>query len=153
MKLSDDVLFFVASRIRSNIRRLEGALIRLVSYASVTGGGITEDTAEQLLGPLLDEEASSLVTVEQIQRAVAEFYDIRLADMTSKRRPQNIAFPRQVAMFLCRKMTDFSSPTIAEHFSRNHATILHAEAAVKRRMSDNADFRRELGMLERKIRV
>lgn len=153
VKLSDDVLFFIASRIRSNIRRLEGALIRLVSYASVTGRGITEDTAEQLLGPLLDEEAASLITVEQIQRSVAEFYDIRLADMTSKRRPQNIAFPRQVAMFLCRKMTDFSSPTIAEHFHRNHATILHAEAAMKRRMSENADFRRELGMLERKIRV
>ena len=152
VKLNDDILSYVASRIKSNIRRLEGALIRLVSYASVTGITITQDTAEQLLGPLLEEETISSVTVDKIQRTVAEFYDLRLTDMTSKRRPQNIAFPRQIAMYLCRQMTDFSSPMIAEHFNRNHATILHAETSVKNRLSGNAEFRHEVNMLERKIK-
>ncbi len=152
VKLSDDVLFFIASRIKSNIRRLEGALIRLVSYASVTGADVTEETAEQLLGSLLDEEAATVVTVHHIQRTVAEHYDIRLADMTSKRRPQNIAMPRQVAMYLCRCMTDYSSPTIAEYFSRNHATILHAATTIEKRMADDGEFRREINALERKIK-
>ena len=152
VKLDDSILLFIADRIRSNIRRLEGALIRLVSYASVTGTDITQDIAEQLLGPLLDEEATTMLTVEQIQRTVAEHYDIRLADMSNKRRPQNIAFPRQVAMYLCRRLTDFSSPAIAESFNRNHATILHAASAVEKRMTKDADCRREINALERKIR-
>jgi len=153
VKIDDDVLFFVASRVKSNIRRLEGALVRLVSYVSVAGGNVDKEIAEQLLGPILDEETTSLLTVEQIQRKVAEFYDIRLADMTSKRRPQNIAFPRQVAMFLCRSLTDYSSPAIAECFNRNHATVLHAEATVRKRMAGDPDFRREIGTLERKVKA
>jgi chromosomal replication initiator protein len=153
VKLDDDVLFFIASRIKSNIRRLEGALIQLVSFASVTGAPVTDTTAETLLGPILDEEASTLVSVEHIQRTVAEFYDIRLADMTSKRRPKNIAFPRQVAMYLCRKLTEYSSPAIAEHFNRNHATVLHAVGAVETRLTEDADFRREVNIIERKIKA
>ena len=152
VKLEDDVLFFVANRVKSNIRRLEGALIRLVSYASVTGSAVTRETTERLLAPLLDEEIRGLITVDQIQRAVAEFYDIRLADMTSKRRPHNIALPRQVAMFLCRRLTEFSLPTIAEYFSRNHATVLHAVSTVDRKMADNGEFRREVSLLERRIK-
>ena len=153
VKLPDDVINFIASRVKSNVRRLEGALIRLVSYASVTQAAVTVEVAEQLLGPLLDEEAKSQITVAQIQRAVAEYYDIRLADMTSKRRPQNIAFPRQVAMFLCRRLTDFSSPIIAECFNRNHATVLHAAATVEKRLSGNPEVRREIQLLERRIKA
>lgn len=152
LKLSDEVLSFIATRIKSNIRRLEGALLRLVSYASVTGATVTPESAEQILGALLEEDTKSLITIEQIQRAVAEFYDIRLADMTSKRRPQNIAFPRQVAMYLSRKLTDYSSPTIGECFSRNHATILHAETMIAERVSTDQAFRRDVALLERKIR-
>ena len=152
VKLGDDVLFLIASRIKSNIRRLEGALIRLVSYSSVTGKKLSQEEAERLLEPLLDEEATSLITIEKIQRTVAEFYDIRLADMSSKRRPQNIAWPRQVAMYLCRELTDYSSPAIAECFSRNHATILHAEQSVRERAEQNPDIRREVNILRRRIR-
>ncbi len=151
-KLSDELLFYIASRVKSNIRRLEGALVRLVSYASVTGSPVNKELTDQLLRPVFDEESASLVTVEQIQRTVAEHYDIRLADMTSKRRPQNIAFPRQVAMYLCRRLTNFSSPTIGERFNRNHATILHAETLVTRKISDSPDLRHEVSLLERKIK-
>ena len=152
VKLGDEILNFIATRVVSNVRRLEGALIRLVSYASVTGRPINMETSEQLLAPLLDEEATNLITVERIQRTVAEHYDVRLADMTSRRRPQNIAFPRQVAMYLCRQMTDYSSPTIAEYFNRNHATILHAQTCVSQRLARDPEFRREVSVLERKVK-
>jgi chromosomal replication initiator protein len=152
VKIDDEVLFFVASRIRSNIRRLEGALIRLVSYASITETHIDQAMAEQLLRPLLEEENVGNLSVGTILEAVAKFYDIRLADMTSKKRPQSIAFPRQVAMFLCRKLTDFSSPAIAESFNRNHATVLHAVGAIEKRMADNADLRSAVAQLEKKLK-
>lgn len=152
IKLNDDVLFLVASRIRANVRRLEAALIRLVSYASVTGSPLDVARAEEALGHLLDEEPPTLVTVEQIQRAVAEFYEIRLADMVGNRRPKNLAMPRQIAMYLCRELTSYSSPAIGEYFHRNHATVLHAEQTVRRRMETDPDFQREINLLMRKIR-
>ncbi|HQC53634.1 MAG TPA: helix-turn-helix domain-containing protein, partial [Lentisphaeria bacterium] len=83
---------------------------------------------------------------------VADYYDIRIADMTSKRRPANIAFPRQVAMFLARKLTDLSLTTIAEHFNRNHATVIHAIDAVNERQTNNQDFQREVALIERKLK-
>jgi len=152
LKLPDDVLFMVASRIRSNIRRLEGALIRLVSYGSVTGAPLDLAKAEEYLGPLLDEEPASLITVEHIQRTVSEFYDIRLADMVGNRRPQSIALPRQVAMYLCRELTSYSSPVIGELFHRNHATVLHAEQAIRERLAASPEFQREVNSLRRKVR-
>ena len=152
IKLDDDVLYFIASRVKSNIRRLEGALIRLVSCGSLTGEVVTREQAEGLLRPVLDEEASDAITIEKIQRTVVEHYDLRLADMTSRKRPQNIAFPRQVAMYLCRRLTDYSSPTIAESFNRDHATVLHAVAAVEQRQSADGELRQTLGILERKIK-
>lgn len=152
VKIDDETLFFIASRIKSNIRRLEGALIRLVSYASVTNAPVNRDLAETLLQPMFDEEAGNFLSIENIQRVVAEFYDVRLADMTSKRRPASIAFPRQVAMYLCRRLTDYSTPTIGEGFSRNHATILHAVETVERRRGEDAEFRQQLSVLERKLK-
>ncbi len=153
IKIDDEVLFFIASRIKSNIRRLEGALIRLVSYVSMTGGDLTVARAQQLLRPVLEEESSNALTIEGIQRAVAEHFDIRIADMTSKRRPANIAFPRQIAMYLCRKLTNHSSPAIAEAFSRNHATILHAVNTVEKRIAQDMDLRHAVGKLERSLKV
>jgi chromosomal replication initiator protein len=153
IKLNDNVLFLIASRIRSNIRRLEGALIRLVSYGSVTGAPMDPTKAEEVLGNMLDEEPTSLVTVEHIQRTVSEFYEIRLADMVGTRRPQNIALPRQVAMYLCREMTSYSSPVIGEYFHRNHATVLHAENTIRQRLTSDPEFQREINVLSRKIRA
>ena len=152
IKLDDETMFFIANRIKSNIRRLEGALIRLVSYASVTGTTVNRELTEQLLRPMFDEEVSNSLSIERIQKVVAEFYDIRLADMTSKRRPACIAFPRQVAMFLSRRMTEHSTPTIGEAFNRNHATILHAVDTIEKRALGDADFRQALGVLERKLK-
>ncbi len=152
IKADDATIDFIANRIRSNIRRLEGALIRLVSFSSMTGAPVTLALAEKMLQPMFDEEMGNALSFERIQKVVAEFYDVRLADMTSKRRPANIAFPRQVAMYLCRRLTEHSSPTIGEAFNRNHATILHAVTTVEARLEKDSDLRQSLSVLERKLK-
>ena len=152
VKLDDGVLNYIASSVKSNIRRLEGALVRLVSYTSLTGQAVTQDVAEKLLAGVVDEETTTPITVEGIQKVVADHYDIRLTELTGSRRPKNIAVPRQIAMYLSRRLTTLSSPAIAERFNRNHATILHAVTAVEKRMEEDATLRRDVGMLERRLR-
>src|SRR5579859_3947217 len=135
VQLPAEIIEFLANRIRTNIRRLEGALIRVASYAALTGKKLTIEVVEGLLREILHEEGRYSINIEVIQKKVAEHFDIRLADMTSKRRPENIAFPRQVAMFLARQMTESSLNTIGEAFGgRDHGTVLHACRLVKDRM-------------------
>ena len=112
VEIPEDVLAFLANRIRTNIRRLEGALIRVASYAHLTGKQLTNDVVENLLREILQEEGRHTITIEVIQKKVAEKFDLRMADMTSKRRPENIAFPRQIAMFLSRQLTEHSLSAI-----------------------------------------
>ena len=142
VELPEDILNFLANRIRTNIRRLEGALIRVASFASLTGKKLTLQVVEGLLREVLHEEGRYTVNIDFIQKKVAEHFDIRLADMTSKRRPENIAFPRQIAMFLSRQMTESSLNTIGEAFGgRDHGTVLHACRLVKDRMEVDAHVR------------
>src|SRR6202043_955695 len=135
IKLPDETFEFLANRIRSNVRRLEGALMRVASFASLSGKALTKEMIEHLLKDILQEEARNSITIEQIQRRVAEHFDVRLADMTSKRRPASIAFPRQVAMYLARELTKSSLNEIGDAFGgRDHGTVLHACKLVKKRM-------------------
>ena len=151
-ELAEDVLNFLANRIRTNIRRLEGALIRVVSYASLTGKPMNIETAENLLRDVLHEESRFTLSIEVIQKRVAEHFDLRIADMTSKRRPENIAFPRQIAMFLSRQMTEHSLNTIGEAFGgRDHGTVLHACRLVKGRMEVDSGVRQTVLLLEKKL--
>jgi chromosomal replication initiator protein len=150
--LSDDIINFLATRIRTNIRRLEGALIRVASYASLTGKKLSIEIVEGLLREILHEEGRMTISIEVIQKKVAEHYDIRLADMTSKRRPENIAFPRQIAMYLSRQMTESSLNTIGEAFGgRDHGTVLHACRLVKDRMGIDANVRQVVSYLEKQL--
>jgi chromosomal replication initiator protein len=150
--LPDEVLHFLADRIRTNIRRLEGALIRVTSYANLTGKKLTIDAVEELLHELLHEEGRATLTIEGIQKKVAEHYDIRLSDMTSKRRPESIAFPRQIAMFLARQMTDNSLAAIGDAFGgRDHGTVLHACRLVRDRMEVDTNVRQSVGYLEKSL--
>ena len=152
VELPREVMEFLANRIRTNIRRLEGALIRVASYASLTGKKLTTEVVEGLLREVLHEEGRFAVNIEVIQKKVAEHYDIRLADMTSKRRPENIAFPRQVAMFLSRQLTQNSLNTIGEAFGgRDHGTVLHACRLVKGRMEIDASVRQVVSYLEKQL--
>jgi chromosomal replication initiator protein len=150
--LPEEVINFLATRIRTNIRRLEGALIRVASFASLTGKQLTIEVVEGLLREILHEEGRQTISIEVIQKRVAEHFDIRLADMTSRRRPENIAFPRQIAMYLSRQMTESSLNTIGEAFGgRDHGTVLHAHRLVKDRMSVDANVRQVVSYLEKQL--
>jgi chromosomal replication initiator protein len=150
--LPDEVINFLANRIRTNIRRLEGALIRVASYASLTGKKLSIEVVEGLLREILHEEGRMTISIEVIQKKVAEHYDIRLADMTSKRRPENIAFPRQIAMYLSRQLTESSLNTIGEAFGgRDHGTVLHACRLVKDRMEVDSNVRQIVHYLEKQL--
>lgn len=152
VELPDEIINFLANRIRSNIRRLEGALIRVASYASLTGKKLSAEMVEALLHDVLHEEGRFSINIEAIQRKVAEHFDIRLADMTSKRRPENIAFPRQIAMFLARQLTESSLNNIGEAFGgRDHGTVLHACRLVKDRMEVDASVRQVVHYLEKQL--
>lgn len=150
--LPPEILNFLAERIRTNIRRLEGAFTRVAAYAQLTGKPLKIETVETLLREILQEEGRQTITIDTIQKRVAEHYDIRLQDMTSKRRPENIAFPRQVAMFLSRQLTESSLSVIGDAFGgRDHGTVLHACRAVKDRMEVDSNVRQAVGYLEKQL--
>ena len=152
VELPEEIMNFLANRIRTNIRRLEGALIRVASYAALTGKKLGLEMVEGLLREILNEEGRYAVNIEVIQKKVAEHFDIRLADMTSRRRPENIAFPRQIAMFLARQMTDTSLSAIGDAFGgRDHGTVLHACRLVKDRMEVDANVRQVVSYLEKQL--
>ncbi len=135
VKLDDGLLYFLAERIRSNVRRLEGGLVRLATYASLGSGLMTQERAEELLKDILRQEGSQRVTIDAIQKAVCEHYDVRMADMTSRRRPANIAFARQMAMYLSRQLTQSSLMEIGDAFGgRDHGTVIHACRKIKQRI-------------------
>ena len=153
IKMHADVLEFLAQRIRTNVRRLEGALMRVGSYVSLNDGQMPSmERIEHLLKDLLQEEARRAITIDQIQKRVAEHFDVRLADMTSKRRPANIAFPRQIAMYLARELTKGSLNEIGEAFGgRDHGTVLHAHRLVKDRMQKDEKTRQVVSFLDNQL--
>jgi chromosomal replication initiator protein len=152
VQLPDEIITFLASRIRTNVRRLEGALIRVASYATLTGKKISVETVESLLREILHEEGRHTLCIDTVQKKVAEHFDLRLADMTGKRRPENIAFPRQIAMYLSRQLTQKSLNAIGEAFGgRDHGTVLHACKTVKDRMEVDSQVRQVVGRLEAEL--
>ncbi|MGL4854724.1 MAG: chromosomal replication initiator protein DnaA [Lentisphaeria bacterium] len=152
IKVPNEVIFYIAERIKANVRRLEGALSKLVSFASLTKEPITRDLADKLLGSVFEEEVSTEVTVEKIIKLTAEHYDMRVSDITGKKRLANIVRPRQVAMFLSRKLTSLSTPEIGDCFGRNHATILHAVQKVEKEINKDEQFRLTVSKIERQLK-
>ena len=153
VKLAPEIINFLAEKIRTNVRRLEGALMRVASYTSLNEGKApTMERLEILLKDILQEEARKSVTIEQIQKRVAEHFDVRLADMTSKRRPANIAFPRQIAMYLARELTKSSLAEIGEAFGgRDHGTVLHAHRQVRDKISKDDRTRQTVSFLDNQL--
>ncbi|MGD8323265.1 MAG: helix-turn-helix domain-containing protein, partial [Gammaproteobacteria bacterium] len=130
-QLPEEVAFFIARLSRSNVRELEGALRRVLANARFLGQPITLDLAREALGDLLALQ-DKLVTLENIQRVVAEYFKIRVADLLSKRRSRSIARPRQVAMALAKELTRHSLPEIGDAFGgRDHTTVIHAVNRIK----------------------
>lgn len=153
VKLDDSIVRYLAEHIRSNVRRLEGALMRVATYASLAGERVPMEKVEYLLRDILREEATKQVTIDAIQKAVAEHFDLRLADMTSRRRPTSVAYPRQVAMYLSRQLTKSSLMDIGEAFGgRDHGTVIHACKKVAEQMQKDHSMKEIVGMLESTLR-
>ena len=135
----NDVLMFIANRIDSNIRELEGALTRVVAYASLIKKPVTTDVVAEALKDVFPNNHKKEVTLEVIQEIVATYFKIRIEDLHSKKRTRSIAFPRQIAMYLCRELTDTSLPQIGNFFGgRDHTTVLHAYDKIAKEREENA---------------
>ena len=151
MALSKDAAFFIAQRIRSNVRELEGALKRVLAHAQFTGRAIDIDLIRESLKDLLALQ-DKLVTIDNIQRVVADYYKLKMSDMLSKRRSRSIARPRQVAMSIAKELTNHSLPEIGESFGgRDHTTVLHACRKVKELESIDREVQRDLKNLYRTL--
>jgi chromosomal replication initiator protein len=150
--LSDDVAFFVAKHLRSNVRELEGALRKILAYSRFHGKDITIDVVKDALKDLLSVQ-NRQISVENIQKTVADFFNIKVADMYSKKRPANIARPRQIAMYLAKELTQKSLPEIGELFGgRDHTTVLHAVRKIAADRSKSPEVNHELHVLEQTLK-
>jgi len=150
-RIPDEVSLFVANKVQSNIRELEGSLIRLIAYASLTGREIDLALAQEVLRDIA-EERERLITPPVIQQAVAEFYSVSVEDLKSKGRHKSIVLPRQVAMYLCRTLTNSSLPDIGQAFGgKDHTTVMHACEKIKRRVAEDDAFRRQVENLAASI--
>src|SRR2546425_401134 len=151
-ELQEDVAFFIAKNLRSNVRELEGALRKVLAFASFHARPITVELAREALKDLL-QASTGQITVELIQRAVAEYYKIKVSDMYSKRRPTSIAAPRQVAMYLAKELTQKSLPEIGELFGgRDHTTVLHAVRKIADARAKDTELNHALHVLEQTLK-
>ena len=154
MRFDDEILEFIASRISSNVRRLRGALMQLLTRVSLDQDmPITIERVEYILHSVFEEEfTSQQITVDDIQKKVAEYFNLRISDLLSNKRPKSIAEPRMVAMYLARKLTDSSFPQIGSAFGRNHATIMNAWTKVPELCAKDEELRRAVSLLERQLK-
>jgi len=153
-QFSEEILEFIALRVSSNVRRLRGALMQLLTRVSIDRKTpLTLERVESILHNVFEEEfTSKLITVDDIQKRVAEYFNLRISDLLSNKRPKSIAEPRMVAMYLARKLTDSSFPQIGSAFGRNHATIMNAWTKVPELCEKDEELRRAVAVLERQLK-
>ncbi|HSR69444.1 MAG TPA: chromosomal replication initiator protein DnaA [Acidobacteriota bacterium] len=145
--LAEDVCFYIANNTKSNVRELEGALVRLVAYSSLTGEEISLKLAQKVLKPLADP-SSRPVTVPLIQKAVADHFSLKVTDLKAKTNARRISYPRQVAMYLCKELTDHSLPQIGRDFGgKHHTTVLHAVRKIKKQRAEDRGVEQTLNRL------
>jgi len=153
VSLDSWILDFIAHRIRANVRKLEGALMRVAAHVSLEGPVNTESALATLLHDVIDDDQSKAITVDRVQRVVATFYDLRVSDLTGPRRPKTIAEARQVAMYLTRTLTKLPLIQIGDEFGgRDHGTVIHACKVINNLINGSSDFKRRLDNLAGKIR-
>jgi chromosomal replication initiator protein len=151
--VSDNVMLYIASKIQSNIRELEGALIRVVAYSSLTNSDITEELAEEALKDILSNNKTIEITVDLIKEVISKSFKIKLDDFNSKKRTRAIAYPRQVAMYLTRELTDLSLPKIGDEFGgRDHTTVIHACDKIGTELEDNIELKRKIDEIIKDLR-
>ena len=133
LDMPNEVMLYIANQIDTNIRELEGALIRVVAYSSLINQDINVDLAAEALKDIIPSSKPKTITIKDIQKAVGEHYHLKLEDFSAKKRTKSIAFPRQIAMYLSRELTDFSLPKIGEEFGgRDHTTVIHAHEKISK---------------------
>lgn len=142
IEIENEVLHFIAKKIKSNIRELEGALIRIAAYSSLTNKEVSVDLAQEALKDILSSSKPRKITISFIKEVVAQQYNLKVENLDSKRRTRSITYPRQIAMYLCRELTDLSLPKIGEEFGgRDHTTVIHAYDKISKDISTNNDFK------------
>ena len=145
--LPEDVFYFLAEKIKTNIRELEGALIRVVAYAKLIGKDVSVALVKEVLKDMLIE-GEKKITIDLIQKKVSEYFDIKLSDMRAKKRSKTIAYPRQIAMYLARQLTDFSLPEIGDQFGgRDHTTVIHACDKIEGDLKSKEGFKKMIDNL------
>lgn len=149
--VDDEVLELIAARIESNIRELEGALTRVVAFASLTGRSVDAQLAEEALRDILSVRDPKRITCELIQQAVAEYYGVSVADIVGQKRKREIALPRQVAIYLTREMTEMSLPRIGDAFKRDHSTIMHSCDKIAEMSKTSAEMAATIDDLKKRI--
>jgi len=150
--LSNDLAMFMASRIKSNVRELEGSLIRLIAYSSLTTKPLTIGLAQEVLRSVIDHEEKA-VTIEQIQKYVASYYHLKLTELKSRNNAKSVAMPRQVAMYLCKSLTHASLPEIGRSFGgKHHSTVIHSIKKVEDLRKKNGDFDKQVATLHESLK-
>ncbi|MGL5085664.1 MAG: chromosomal replication initiator protein DnaA [Clostridium sp.] len=152
LNVPNEVMVYIATKIKSNIRELEGGLIRIVAYSSLTNRNITVDLATEALKDIISNKQNKNVTIDVIQDVVANYFNLRVEDLKSQRRTRNISYPRQIAMYLSRKITDMSLPKIGEEFGgRDHTTVIHAYEKISDGLKTDESLQNTVNDITKKI--
>ncbi|MBE9440057.1 chromosomal replication initiator protein DnaA [Staphylococcus epidermidis] len=153
LDIPPEALNYIANQIQSNIRELEGALTRLLAYSKLQGKPITTELTAEALKDIIQSPNSKKITIQDIQKVVGQYYSVRIEDFSAKKRTKSIAYPRQIAMYLSRELTDFSLPKIGEEFGgRDHTTVIHAHEKIANDIKSDPTFKQEVENLEKEIR-
>ncbi|KAB2330823.1 chromosomal replication initiator protein DnaA [Cytobacillus depressus] len=154
LDIPNEVMLYIANQIDSNIRELEGALIRVVAYSSLINKDINADLAAEALKNIIPSSKPKVITILDIQRVVGEHYNVKLEDFKAKKRTKSVAFPRQIAMYLSRELTDFSLPKIGEEFGgRDHTTVIHAHEKISKLIQTDTQFQKQIKEIHEILKI
>lgn len=152
LNVANEVMGYIATKIKSNIRELEGALIRIIAYSSLTNREVTVDLASEALKDIISKKQGKHVTIDLIQDVVSSYFNLRVEDLKSQRRTRNVAYPRQIAMYLSRKLTDMSLPKIGEEFGgRDHTTVIHAYEKISENLKTDDSLQHTVNDITKKL--
>lgn len=151
--IPNEVMLYIANQIDSNIRELEGALIRVVAYSSLINKEINADLAAEALKDIIPSAKPKVITIQDIQRVVGQHFNIKLEDFKAKKRTKSVAFPRQIAMYLSRELTDYSLPKIGEEFGgRDHTTVIHAHEKISTLLQTDVQLQKHIKEIQEKLK-
>lgn len=154
LDIPNEVMLYIANQIDSNIRELEGALIRVVAYSSLINKDVNADLAAEALKDIIPSSKPKVITIQEIQRVVGEHFSIKMDDFKAKKRTKSVAFPRQIAMYLSRELTDFSLPKIGEEFGgRDHTTVIHAHEKISKLLLSDSQLQKQLKELNEMLKI